>query len=386
MSDISPAAILCDELGNPVGIILDGSVYRLQTETKLAAGHGLAVEGGNLATLAGKDFATQTTLALAKTGLDNIYTRQGDGNQKTQIYDASGHALQAYNVNSGGAEWDLGVNLRVSGATGSIEAKGQQTAANSIPVVMASDQTPLIVTFNPGPSVQAGIIWGDVSLTSVITTAVRRTAYTEPSANFTGSIVSSSAADTAAGTGARTVKISYMSLDGTVYSTEAATLNGTTAVNLTASNKCYIDKIEVETAGSGGQNAGTVSLYTGSNGTGTLVGTIAVGNNITYWCHHYVPAGKVCNIAGITVGSTATTVGTGSSYVLKAKTLSVANSVEKQVADTIQLYGQANQITRNYTTAIPIATGPARLVMYVTTQGTSSITYRASFDYFDSVP
>ena len=34
MSNDSPAAILFDELGNPVGVVFDGYVYRLQTESK----------------------------------------------------------------------------------------------------------------------------------------------------------------------------------------------------------------------------------------------------------------------------------------------------------------------------------------------------------------
>lgn len=42
MSNESPAAILFDELGNPVGVFFDGYVYRLQTQTILddSAGHG----------------------------------------------------------------------------------------------------------------------------------------------------------------------------------------------------------------------------------------------------------------------------------------------------------------------------------------------------------
>ena len=44
MSDVSPAQILYDEGGHPVGVVLDGSIYRLQVEAKLAEGHGLATE------------------------------------------------------------------------------------------------------------------------------------------------------------------------------------------------------------------------------------------------------------------------------------------------------------------------------------------------------
>ena len=42
MSNESPAAILFDELGNPVGVFFDGYVYRLQTQTILddPSGHG----------------------------------------------------------------------------------------------------------------------------------------------------------------------------------------------------------------------------------------------------------------------------------------------------------------------------------------------------------
>ncbi len=42
MSNESPAAILFDELGNPIGVFYDGYVYRLQTQTILddASGHG----------------------------------------------------------------------------------------------------------------------------------------------------------------------------------------------------------------------------------------------------------------------------------------------------------------------------------------------------------
>ncbi len=52
MSTESPAAILFDTLGNPIGVLYDGYVYRLQTQTILddAAGHGpVTVKPGNQA-------------------------------------------------------------------------------------------------------------------------------------------------------------------------------------------------------------------------------------------------------------------------------------------------------------------------------------------------
>lgn len=39
MSSESPAVIVYDALGHPVGVILDGSVYRLQVDAKLTDGY-----------------------------------------------------------------------------------------------------------------------------------------------------------------------------------------------------------------------------------------------------------------------------------------------------------------------------------------------------------
>lgn len=41
---LNPDCILYDDEGHPISVILDGSTYRLQTEAKLATGHGLATE------------------------------------------------------------------------------------------------------------------------------------------------------------------------------------------------------------------------------------------------------------------------------------------------------------------------------------------------------
>ena len=62
----------------------------------------------------------------------------------------------------GSTEYVQGVNLRISGGSGSIEAKGAQTSANSIPVVVASDNTVTVTGaytptdgYNPVNAVQA---------------------------------------------------------------------------------------------------------------------------------------------------------------------------------------------------------------------------------------
>ena len=72
--------VLWDDDGNPVGVVLDGSIYRIQTATKLVAGSdivgkvgidpaetgGLALEA-TLSSIDGKDFATETTLLTRAT-------------------------------------------------------------------------------------------------------------------------------------------------------------------------------------------------------------------------------------------------------------------------------------------------------------------------------
>jgi hypothetical protein len=55
MSSDSPAAILFNELGNPVGVMFDGYIYRLQTQTTIDDGyfHGpVAVKPPNTAAIA----------------------------------------------------------------------------------------------------------------------------------------------------------------------------------------------------------------------------------------------------------------------------------------------------------------------------------------------
>lgn len=73
MANDSPASVLVDENGNLIGVELDGAVYRLQTRTKLATGHGLATESkleavrALVASIDAKDFATETTQATLAT-------------------------------------------------------------------------------------------------------------------------------------------------------------------------------------------------------------------------------------------------------------------------------------------------------------------------------
>lgn len=257
------------------------------------------------------------------------------------------------------------------------------TAIQPALVVQISPNQPSIpVTTSPINSTPS-LSFGDVALTGTGTTSsVRRTAYTEQTVNFTGSVSSSSASDGVGGTGARTIKITYVDQTGATLGTESVTLNGTTPVNLVQTNKCFIEKIELVTVGSTGAAVGTISLFTAAAGGGTVVGTIGAGDRRTFWAHHYILSGKTCNITGVLHANSSTVSGGTSTAVLRKFLIGIANSVEEEISETLSVSGASNPFFRSYGSQIQVS-GPARVTMYTTTGSSASITYRGSFDSYD---
>ncbi len=256
--------------------------------------------------------------------------------------------------------------------------------------IKASGQTPLssdlalVVALSPNsqptlPSSGSKFTFGDVTTTTTSQVSVERTVYTEQLSNSAMTLVSTSTVDTSAGTGARTVMVTYLDSTGAGPFTVNFILNGMLPVTASVSNMCFIEKITVLTSGVGAANAGTLTLKAGA----VTVGTINVGDNQTFWAHHYVPVGKITYVSGFSVGSTSTTVGAGSVFVLKASTPTIATSIEIQISDFHTLYGQSSTATRNYNSPIQIV-GPARIRAYSTSSSSTSITYRAAFDYIDN--
>lgn len=269
------------------------------------------------------------------------------------------------------------------GPVGVVPGGGVATAGMpSLVVMLHPNQPALPVTTSPLTAL-SGLAFGDVVLTSATTSPIRRTVYTEQAANFTGSIVSANAQDNAAGTGARTVRIYWMNAAGTLTGTEDVTLNGITPVNLVNANKCFIEKMKVLTAGTGGVAAGIISLRAGAAGAGATIGTIAAGDRQTFWAHHYIEMGKTCNVTGAYHGNTSTVSGGTSTAILTARWIGLANAVEEQVSDFLSVGGASNPITRPYGSVIRVD-GPARVMMYVTSSSAASVTYRGSFDFYDA--
>jgi|TARA_Y100000310_G_scaffold311768_2_gene358363 hypothetical protein len=109
-------------------------------------------------------------------------------------------------------------------------------------------------------------------------------------------IYSSSANDTSAGTGARTVEISNI-LDGTGAdaSPVQVTLSGSTPVSLGAGTYSRATKVTVLTAGSTGANEGVITLRHTTT-TANVFATLPVGYNQTQIACYTVPLNKELHI------------------------------------------------------------------------------------------
>jgi hypothetical protein len=113
-----------------------------------------------------------------------------------------------------------------------------------------------------------------------------------PAAALQMTVSSSSASDTAAGTGARTVLISGLDANYAVI-TETVTLNGQTAVT-TTNSFLRINNMLVTTAGTGLANAGIIYIGSGAVTSGVpavIYNVIAVGYNNATSSQYTIPAG-----------------------------------------------------------------------------------------------
>lgn len=223
-----------------------------------------------------------------------------------------------------------------------------------------------------------GFSAGEVVLAATAVVPIRSTTYTEQSSNATRSVASSSANDTAAGTGARTVRITYYTATMTGPFTTDVTLNGTTAVATSVADICFIERIEVLTVGSTGSNVGIITLYVNNAGGGGTVWTIAATANQTKGAHHYCPTGKTCFITGLLIGIKGADTTSG---FLRSKNPTVAAAAEIQISDVVRA-PSSGQNFRSYGTAIAVP-GPSRITVFAAPDSTSSRTYYGSFDFYE---
>jgi hypothetical protein len=340
------------------------------------------LDGTTWFTVTGQD--AQTGLALTTTTTNRVIAVACGGFAQVRLTATlftSGTATIVYDA-AIGAQEPVRATIGNTASTAPSQAQlvaGKDLAGNMY-AVQVDDQGRLVTSAITGFG--ADFAFGDISTAATTRVVLRRTAYTEQTTNAQRSIASANAADTAAGTGARTVKITYYDQTGAGPFTETLTLNGVTFVNTVATNICFIEQMEVVTAGSGGVNAGILTLRAAAAGGGAIIGTINATDNQTFWAHHYVPVGKVCNITGISCGHNGTTVGSGALFTLNARPIGVANAIEAQVSDFVRLYGQSSTFARNYVSPIKV-TGPARLQVYVTPETSTATIYRCAIDFFE---
>lgn len=132
---------------------------------------------------------------------------------------------------------------------------------------------------------------------------------TWPAAAFTAYIVSSDAADTSAGTGARTVTVSGLDAD---YKdkTASVTLNGTSAVAISGT-WLRINRAFVTSSGTGGAAAGTITIQ--DVGATVVYANLGLGNQ-TQMAVYTVPAGHTLYVDQLTF-TAAVSIGTNSAVV-----------------------------------------------------------------------
>ncbi len=234
-----------------------------------------------------------------------------------------------------------------------------------------------------GSSAIAEMAFGYVATSAKTIVPVRATTYTQISgAPVQVSVKSSSTSDASASTGAKTITITYLTT-GAVRKTETITMNGVTAVNSVNTDYAFIEKVVVSTAGSGRTNAGIITVFQGTGGTGTALCSIAASDGRTNLCHHYVTSGKTCYITGLHYASTGGTIGT--------VTLQITNPAETDVlvpfCSQFRTSGQVTVFDMTFPTPIKVPqsdiTNGSFIIAYVTPDATTATTWWVGFSYIE---
>ncbi|MGH7177020.1 MAG: hypothetical protein ACREJC_06555 [Tepidisphaeraceae bacterium] len=274
------------------------------------------------------------------------------------------------------------VRFRLLDASGRGIAVGAAAAGAAVagnPVLMAgtdgtnvrailTDTTGRVATTSTAGT--PAIITGEVSTNATTRAAINLTAYTDQSTNAQRSVSSASANDTAAGTGARTIRLTYYSIAAGVVTgpfTETITMNGVTAVNTVSTTIAFVEKIEVITVGSLGASAGIISIFAAAAGAGGAFGTMTASTTITRWSQHWVPSGKTCSIYSVYLQNDAAS-GNSPRITIDVFDVATANAAERAVA-TYRVDGRSSIALAAQTPIVVV--GPARLRAYVTPQNSA---------------
>jgi len=191
--------------------------------------------------------------------------------------------------------------------------------------------------------------------------------YPWQSTAVTVDVVSDNVNDDVAGTGARTLRI--QGLDGSYnFAEETVDMDGTTTVT-TTQTFLRVFRMSVETAGTSGNNEGTITVtYTGGS---DVAATITAGNGQTLMALYTIPAGYTGYLLSINISS-------GKDQEMDFKFIQRDNSVANAAFQTKQFLnvrGGQTTVIFNAINAIP-----QKSDIYVSGKASSTSSSSASFD------
>ena len=191
--------------------------------------------------------------------------------------------------------------------------------------------------------------------------------YPWQSSAVTVDVVSDDANDDVAGTGARTLRI--QGLDSSyAFAEETVDMDGTTTVT-TTQTFLRVFRMSVETAGTTGNNEGTITVtYTGGS---DVAATITSGNGQTLMCLYTIPANYTGYLLSMNISS-------GKDQEMDFKFIQRDNSVTNGAFQTKQFLNVRGGQTTVIFNAINII--PQKSDIYVSGKGSSTSSASASFD------
>ena len=191
--------------------------------------------------------------------------------------------------------------------------------------------------------------------------------YPWQSSAVTVDVVSDDTNDDVAGTGARTLKI--QGLDGSYnLAEETVNLNGTSTVT-TTQTFLRVFRMSVETAGSSGNNEGTITVtYTGGS---DVAATISAGRGQTLMCLYTIPANYTGYLLSINVSS-------GKDQEMDVKFIQRDNSITNAAFQTKQFLNVRGGQTTVIFNSINVI--PEKSDIYISGKSSSTSSASASFD------
>jgi hypothetical protein len=191
--------------------------------------------------------------------------------------------------------------------------------------------------------------------------------YPWQSSAVTVNVVSDDTDDDVAGTGARTLRI--QGLDGSYNLVEeTVNMDGTTTVT-TTQTFLRVFRMSVETAGSSGNNEGTITVtYTGGS---DVAATITAGNGQTLMTLYTIPAGYTGYLLSMNISS-------GKDQEMEFKFIQRDNSVANAGFQTKQFLEVRGGQTTVIFNAINII--PQKSDIYISGKASSTSSASASFD------